>query len=112
MGIMKTLDTVIWHVLMGMPFFERKFNYYDVPKVLKTTEQDLDYLKDFEFNAQYERAQDAKYVALCTMYKEKYCPREPDKYRFFSFDNKVDYMTLRVQIDDLLQDESYIFNDK
>lgn len=76
---------------------------------LNEVRQDINLLREVMHQCKFERDNDFVFQDLVKKYQEKYCPSA--LYRFFSFDNQLEYVYLRAEIDEILSKKDEFFSD-
>lgn len=76
---------------------------------IKEVERDISVLRDFMNFAKFERDKEPLFLYLVQKYQENYCPSTFSKW--FSDENKLEYLYRRTQIDDILRKIDNPFSD-
>ena len=66
--------------------------------------RDIDALKNYRGLHRFEKEKDSLFKFLAAKYRSKYC--SSTLYKLFSFDNQLEYLYLRAEIDDLINSQT------
>ncbi|MBI2004432.1 hypothetical protein HYS72_03130 [Candidatus Pacearchaeota archaeon] len=75
----------------------------------KEVKSDLKILRRGMKECKFERDRNILFQHFVEKYQEKYCPSA--FYKYFSNKNKLEYMALRIEIDNVLSKKDQIFSD-
>jgi hypothetical protein len=112
----KTLNTIIdatddclIHVLGWMFGLSNYANNSYFPKCIQQVKFDIDEMNEYLDFSKFERDREPEFQKLLERYKKNYCPSF--LHRFFSDEHQLEYLELRVEIDDIIKKSESHFSD-
>jgi len=109
---MKIVDVVkkpLFHLFSTLFYYDPWVNKHYIHTYLQEVRGDIDLMNKFMQFPKFERKREYHFLRLIEKYERDYCPC--CLHRRFSFQNQLQYLLLRKEIDDILSKKDNLYSD-